>query len=80
MWSNLHVSTIQDKEAELLKTAAAEVRRSMKKARAELKPPLNDLFTDVYDKLPPRLVKQREEMWRMVNKYKKHYPADLHES
>ena len=52
----------------------------MKKARAELKPPLDDLFSDVYDKLPPRLEKQREEMWRMVNKYKKHYPADLYDS
>ena len=52
----------------------------MQKARAELKPPIDDLFTDVYDKLPPRLEKQRQEMWRMVKKYKKHYPADLYES
>ena len=70
----------QTKEGELLKAAAGEVRRTMQKARSELKPPLDDLFNDVYDKLPPRLEKQREEMWRMVNKYKKHYPADLYES
>lgn len=70
----------ESKEAELLKAAAGEVRRSMQKARSELKPPLDDLFNDVYDKLPPRLEKQREEMWRMVNKYKKHYPTDLYES
>ena len=70
----------QTKEAELLKSAAGEVKRSMQKARADLKPPIDDLFNDVFDKLPPRLEKQREEMWRMVKKYKKYYPADLYES
>lgn len=70
----------QTKEDELLKRVAAEVRSSMQKARAKPKPHIDHLFTDVYDKLPPRLEKQRQEMWEVVNKYKQHYPADLHES
>ena len=52
----------------------------MQRARAEPKPHIDNLFTDVYDELPPRLEKQRREMWEVVKKYKQHYPADLHES
>ena len=51
----------------------------MQKARAEHKPHLDHMFTDVYDQVTPRLEKQRKEMWQVVNKYKEHYPVDLHE-
>lgn len=53
--------------------AAEEIKKTMMAARSEMKPHLNELFNDVYDTLPPRLQKQREEMWAMTDKYKEHY-------
>lgn len=56
------------------------VKKSMQRARAELKPNINLMFEDVYDKLPRRLQQQKEKMREMVSKYKEHYPLDRHES
>lgn len=64
-------------EEELKQKAKSEVKRAMQVARAEKKPHPDELFTDVYDELPPRLEKQREEMWALVNKYKEHYSPVL---
>ena len=69
----------QAKEDDLVKAAALEVKTSLQRARKELKPHPDHMFTDVYDKLTPRLEQQREEMWRLVKKYKKNYPLDLYE-
>jgi len=54
----------------------------MQVARAEKKPHLDHLFSDVYDQLPPRLEKQRQEMWEMISKYPDHYKplVDKYES
>ena len=51
----------------------------MQRARSEPKPSINEMFEDVYDQLPKRLQDQREEMWEVVNKHKKHYPLENHE-
>ena len=60
----------------------SEVRTSLQKARGEKKTSVEEMFTDVYDRLPPRLEKQRAEMWEVLGKYKKHYQPilDRHES
>ena len=71
---------VQDYEDELWKTSAEKVKKSMQRARAELKPNIDLMFEDVYDKLPRRLQQQKEKMREIVNKYKEHYPLDRHES
>ena len=58
----------------------AEIKQSLKRVRRELKPSLDELFRDVYDELPPRLERQRREMWEHVRKYKEHYPLKLYKS
>ncbi len=69
----------QEVEARLQSQALEEVKRSMQRARSELKPSVDELFQDVYDKLPQRLQAQQKKMWEVVNKYKEHYPLDNHE-
>ena len=72
----------QDKDAKLRKKASSEVRTALQRARGEKKASVEELFTDVYDRLPPRLEKQKAEMWEIINKYKEHYQPMLnrHES
>ncbi len=36
-----------------------------------------DMFTDVYDKLPPHLEKQKNELIEHLKLYKNEYPTDL---
>ena len=67
----------QDNEEEFKKNVKSEIKRAMQAARVEKKPHPDEVFTDVYDKLPPRLEKQREEMWALMNKYKDHYSPVL---
>ena len=68
-----------EKEEELRERVARDIKVAMQKAREEIKPHPFKMFTDVYDSLPPHLEKQQKEMWEHVNKYKEHYPLDLHE-
>ena len=50
-------------------------------ARAEKKkkPNPESLFTDVYDKMTPRLEKQLQAMKSHCTQYKEQYPFDSHE-
>ena len=56
------------------------MKQALQRAENELKPNVDELFNDVYDKLPPRLQRQRKQMWEVVNKYKEHYPLDIHKT
>jgi len=38
-----------------------------------------ELFEDVYDKMPPNLLKQKQDMKEIVNMYKEHYPLEHYE-
>lgn len=69
-------------DTELQQKASSDIKEAMQKARGEKKASLEEQFTDVYDRMPPRLEKQRAEMWEMINKYKEHYQPLLnrHES
>ena len=49
------------------------------RARAEKKPSLEHMFTDVYDVPPLRLRRQKEEVQAMVAKYPEHFPTASHE-
>ena len=69
-------------DTELKQKASSDIKEAMQRARGEKKASLDEGFTDVYDEMPPRLKKQRAEMWEMINKYKEHYQPLLnrHES
>lgn len=41
------------------------------------KPPLTDVFTDVYDKVPLNLHEQESSLRETVKKYPKEYPSDV---
>ncbi|KAI8099766.1 thiamine diphosphate-binding protein [Halteromyces radiatus] len=56
-----------------------EVMDTFRACEKKKKPALDELFTDVYDELPPNLIKQRQELIRLVNEYPEYYNADDHE-
>jgi len=41
------------------------------------KPPLGDLFTDVYDQLPSNLEEQERLLRKSIEKHPKDYPSDV---
>lgn len=70
----------EGREEELRERVMQEIHEAIQHARGELRPHPDYLFKDVYDHLPPRLERQRQEMWAVVNKYPEHYPLKKHES
>ncbi|CAI8024374.1 2-oxoisovalerate dehydrogenase subunit alpha, mitochondrial [Geodia barretti] len=69
----------QEKEDELVSVTNETIRSAIKRARAEKKPSLEHMFTDVYDVPPLRLRRQKEEVQAMVAKYPEHFPTASHE-
>ncbi|XP_065323604.1 2-oxoisovalerate dehydrogenase subunit alpha, mitochondrial-like isoform X1 [Gordionus sp. m RMFG-2023] len=63
-------------EAKLQKTSRSQILEAFNNAEKELKPPIDEMFTDVYDKLPLNLIKQKEDLHRHLKIYGKHYPLD----
>lgn len=59
----------EGREAELRGKMRREVIHALEGAAKEGKAPLDDMFSDVYDELPPHLVRQRDEVRRFVAKY-----------
>jgi 2-oxoisovalerate dehydrogenase E1 component alpha subunit len=49
-------------ENSLKKQTRQEVLSALKNAEAAPKPPVDELFTDVYDQLPPHLARQQQEL------------------
>ena len=52
---------------------------SRQRASEVKKPPIDEMFNDVYDQLPPHLQRQRKELWEHIKRYEEHYPLDRHE-
>ena len=50
-----------------------EIRQALKKADAEPKPSLDNLYNEVYDELTPHLHKQQEKLKDHIRKYREHY-------
>jgi 2-oxoisovalerate dehydrogenase E1 component alpha subunit len=66
-----------EQEKLLLETSRAEVLSAMKIAETEAKPPLTELFTDVFDAEPAHLTRQRQNLTAHVKKYKEQYETAL---
>lgn len=52
------------------------MRSALKNATGELLPPVETLFTDVYDEMPANLVEQREELMEHLKKWPKDYDLE----
>ncbi|KAI9230519.1 MAG: 2-oxoisovalerate dehydrogenase alpha subunit [Piptocephalis tieghemiana] len=61
------------------KSTREEIRKAVlaefSKAEGRAKPPISELFTDVYDRLTPRLREQQAEMERLVREYPEYYTS-----
>jgi 2-oxoisovalerate dehydrogenase E1 component alpha subunit len=66
-------------EKNFLKEARKNVLESLKRAEQEKKPPISDLFTDVYDTIPQHLQQQQIELYNHLSKYPESYPTTLYE-
>eukprot|EP01121_Diplochlamys_sp_Union-15-3_P020214 TRINITY_DN7826_c0_g1_i3.p1 TRINITY_DN7826_c0_g1~~TRINITY_DN7826_c0_g1_i3.p1 ORF type:complete len:118 (-),score=22.59 TRINITY_DN7826_c0_g1_i3:10-363(-) len=66
------------KDEELHKASRQEVLDAFLLAESKLKPPIKDLFTDVYDELTPALKEQQEELWKHIALYPQEYPIQQH--
>ena len=67
-------------EEEWKQDSLHQVMQALSRADKALKPPVKDMFTDVYDKLPSRLQKQHQECMNHVAKYPHEYPTELYEN
>ena len=65
-------------EEEWKRDARQQVMAAFAKAEKALKPPVKDMFTDVYDTLPSRLEKQYHECVDHIAKYPHEYPTELY--
>lgn len=65
-------------EEEWKRDSRQQILAAFSKAEKELKPPVIDMFNDVYDSLSHRLRKQHQECMNHVAKYPEEYPTELH--
>lgn len=65
-----------DEQSKIREEARVIVREALKQAMEHRKPPIDDLFTDVYEKLPPNLVEQRAELKEHLRLYGSEYDLD----
>jgi 2-oxoisovalerate dehydrogenase E1 component alpha subunit len=65
----------QTKEDDFRKKIRKDILTSFSKAESIVKPPVEEMFNDVYDNLPPHLQKQKREMEEHVKKYPEFYPT-----
>jgi 2-oxoisovalerate dehydrogenase E1 component alpha subunit len=70
-WDTAREQEMRDKER-------YEVLRALETAEKRPKPPLNELFTDVYREKPGHLLKQEEELLKHMEKYPEHYRESDH--
>jgi len=69
----------ENKEKELRDKYWAEVMEALKAGEVKRKPPLSDLFTDVYAELPSHLAEQQRSLLAHIQKYPQEYHAALDE-
>lgn len=63
----------EKEDAEYKKVARQSVLKAFSEAEKVEKPKIDEMFTDVYDELPPSLKAQKEELERIMTKYPEFY-------
>ncbi|EPB92623.1 2-oxoisovalerate dehydrogenase E1 component, alpha subunit [Mucor circinelloides 1006PhL] len=66
----------QDEEDAYRKKVKKDIMTSFTAAEKRKKPAVKHLFTDVYDELPPNLIKQQQELNELIKKYPEYYNTD----
>jgi 2-oxoisovalerate dehydrogenase E1 component alpha subunit len=56
-----------------------EVLVAMRAAETAKKPPVEDLFRDVYDQLPPHLLRQQQQLLAHLEKHGEHYALEQYQ-
>ncbi|RWS30782.1 2-oxoisovalerate dehydrogenase subunit alpha-like protein [Leptotrombidium deliense] len=64
-----------DMEKEWKEDSRKQVLQTFVTGEKKLKPPLIEMFKDVYDEMPENLVKQYNELMEHLKIYKEHYPV-----
>jgi 2-oxoisovalerate dehydrogenase E1 component alpha subunit len=72
-WLELKEWWSKEEEDQYRKEARKVIMKSFLAAEKRKKPSVEELFTDVYDELPPNLVEQRKELNDLMKKYPEHY-------
>lgn len=67
----------QDNDSELRSNVRMQVLDAIQAAEKLEKPPLSELFTDVYDVPPFNLIKQEKSLRRDIQKYPGDYPTNV---
>jgi len=62
------------------KECSKEIMISFQEAEKAKKPPIEALFTDVYQQMTPRIQKQYEDTIEHIRKYPAEYPSQAHKS
>ena len=65
-----------EQEEKWKRDARLQVMQAFGRAEKAIKPPMKDLFTDVYHEMPRHLTEQYEECVAHVSKYPNEYPVD----
>lgn len=66
-----------DAEQKLRSDARNEVISALQSAGSQMKQPLTNLFTDVYDTIPRNLIQQEKELRSTVGRHHEDYPSDV---
>ncbi|GLT34273.1 hypothetical protein SLA2020_087970 [Shorea laevis] len=67
----------ETEEAELQSSIRKQVLQAIQVAERTEKPPLAELFSDVYDHPPPNLQEQEKQLRETVNRNRQNYPSDV---
>jgi len=69
-----------EQQADYKASVVKDVLASLKQAEKEKKPPIIDLFNDVYKELPPHLQEQHKELQQHLGRNKDKYNLDIYQS
>ncbi|KAJ0973152.1 hypothetical protein J5N97_021111 [Dioscorea zingiberensis] len=64
-------------EENLRSNVRKELMQAIQIAERLEKPPINELFTDVYDQVPSNLCKQEKSLREIIKKHPEDYPSDV---
>lgn len=66
----------EERTKNLRKEAMDQVRNALKNSTSELMPPVDSLFEDVYQTIPPHIEEQRQELKEHLRRYPNDYELE----
>lgn len=70
----------KEKDESWRKEIKNQVLTHFAEAEKKKKPSIDHMFTDVYDELPPNLIRQKQELEELIKKYPEYYTTDEYAS